>query len=273
LTFVIPLKIPSTHQMKLPRWLIIATIVICIGVVSFAFKNFIFPKQSASQVADKKERGFAVVELFTSEGCSSCPPADNLLARIQKEDKDKAVYLLAYHVDYWDRQGWKDGFSDAAFTQHQQQYAEWLRLNTVYTPQMVVNGKQEFVGSNEAALKNAIGFALKDSSGQSLSLQTGKVGNQVTVTYHSGSVNNHLQVLIAVVQPSAETTVKAGENAGRVLYHVQIVRKLLIEPVPSAKGTVTFSLPGHETHWEVVGMLQNKTTGEIVAAARTEMKN
>src|SRR6476619_4430550 len=134
--------------MKLPRWLIIATIVICIGVVSFAFKKFIFGKQPTTQLANEKEPGFAVVELFTSEGCSSCPPADNLLARIQKEDMDKQVYLLAYHVDYWDRQGWKDRFSDAAFTQHQQQYAEWLHLNSVYTPQMVVNGKEEFVGSN-----------------------------------------------------------------------------------------------------------------------------
>ena len=96
------------------------------------------------------------------------------------------MYLLAYHVDYWDRQGWKDRFSDAAFTQHQQQYAEWLHLNSVYTPQMVVNGKEEFVGSNEAALKKAITSAMKDSSSESLSLKASKAVNQVAVETTSG---------------------------------------------------------------------------------------
>jgi hypothetical protein len=144
----------------------------------------------------------------------------------------------------------------------------------VYTPQVVVNGKEEFVGSNEAALKKAINSAMKDSSSQSLSLEATEVGNQVKVVYHSKlDINHHLQLLIALVQAAAETNVKAGENAGRLLDHVQIVRKLLIEPMQSGQGTATFTMPDAETNWEVIGMLQNKTNGTIVGAAKSELKN
>src|ERR1700739_857201 len=101
------------------------------------------------------DKGFAVVELFTSEGCSSCPPADQLVARIQQEDQDQPVYILAFHVDYWDRQGWKDGFSDSRYTQRQRRYATWLNLESIYTPQIVVNGRKEFVGSQEGTLRSA----------------------------------------------------------------------------------------------------------------------
>src|ERR1700743_2691255 len=82
-------------------------------------------------------KGFAVVELFTSEGCSSCPPADQLVARIQQEDKEQPVYILAYHVDYWDRLGWKDAFSDARYSSRQKTYTGWLKIRSAYTPQIV----------------------------------------------------------------------------------------------------------------------------------------
>src|ERR1700755_2161390 len=100
--------------------------------------------------------GVAVGELFTSEGCSSCPPADALVAAVQKEEKDQPVYILAFHVDYWDRLGWKDAFSSADYTARQKQYAQWLKLPQYYTPQAVINGTTECVGSEEANLRNAI---------------------------------------------------------------------------------------------------------------------
>lgn len=100
--------------------------------------------------------GFAVVELFTSEDCSSCPSADALVAKIQEENKDKPVYILAFHVDYWNRLGCKDVFSDPSFTKRQRQYAGWLRLSTVYTPQAIINGNKEFVGSQETTMRKAI---------------------------------------------------------------------------------------------------------------------
>src|SRR5579859_6695441 len=114
-------------------------------------------------------KGFAVVELFTSEGCSSCPAADALVATVQKEDKDLPVYILSFHVDYWDRLGWKDAFSDAAYSDRQREYARWLRLSSVYTPQVVVNGHQEFVGSDAVKLREAISNGLQATPKASLS--------------------------------------------------------------------------------------------------------
>src|ERR1700749_4412386 len=108
-------------------------------------------------------KGFAVVELFTSEGCSSCPDADALIARVQQQDKDLPVYVLAYHVDYWNRLGWKDAFSDAAYTDRQKRYASWLKLTSIYTPQVVVNWQTQFVGSEGVTLANSIKTALQQT--------------------------------------------------------------------------------------------------------------
>src|ERR1700756_302855 len=97
-----------------------------------------------------------LVELFTSEGCSSCPPADALLAELAGRPD---VLALSFHVDYWDRLGWRDPFSSPAATERQQRYAELLRLATVYTPQMVVDGKWQAVGSDRAEVEQALGSA------------------------------------------------------------------------------------------------------------------
>src|SRR5471032_1935701 len=125
--------------MKINKIAIPALLIIAVAFAVSAFKN----NPATSKVP--ANNGFVLIELFTSEGCSSCPPADELVARIQKADKDKAVYILAYHVDYWNLLGWKDQFSNAANSQRQRQYASWLKLSEVYTPQIVVNGKKEFV--------------------------------------------------------------------------------------------------------------------------------
>ncbi len=116
-----------------------------------------------NMVEENKTSVFAVVELFTSEGCSSCPPADKLVSEIVSEKHDN-IYVLTYHVDYWNRLGWKDVFSKSEWSARQQYYAAMLGLEGVYTPQIVVNGKQEFVGSNESKLRNAISNAGKEHS-------------------------------------------------------------------------------------------------------------
>src|SRR5258706_14663017 len=99
--------------------------------------------------------GFAVVELFTSEGCSSCPPADEAMIKLAKEFPEH-VYFLAYHVDYWDYIGWKDQFSNADYTKRQDKYAEEFKLNSIYTPQVVINGEKELVGSRESKIRTDI---------------------------------------------------------------------------------------------------------------------
>src|ERR1700712_5296387 len=113
-----------------------------LALVTIALTSFINKKHTTTTSGDK---GFAVIELFTSEGCSSCPPADAVIAKVEKESADKPIYILAFHVDYWNRLGWKDVFSSAAYSARQNQYAQWLNLSSVYTPQVVVNGRTEFV--------------------------------------------------------------------------------------------------------------------------------
>ena len=138
------------------------TFVILISVACFSFMAV-----SKKRVAD----GFAVVELFTSEGCSSCPPADELVARIQKENSDQPVYILSFHVDYWNNLGWKDPFSSAAYSKRQKEYANRLNLQSIYTPQVIVNGRTEFVGSDEGKMLNAIKSNLQKNSASLMTLK------------------------------------------------------------------------------------------------------
>ncbi|MEZ2336080.1 DUF1223 domain-containing protein [Mucilaginibacter sp. RCC_168] len=237
---------------------------------------FIIPKDKAPVknkiAADGK--GFAVVELFTSEGCSSCPPADELVARIQKEDKDKLVYILAFHVDYWNRLGWKDVFSSADYSKRQNQYANWLNLQSVYTPQIVVNGKKEFVGSEEGTLRNAITAGLRTNSAATLTLNTQKGPDHITIQYHVAGAEKNSDLLLALVQKAAQTKVQRGENGGRTLSHVQIVRKIQSQPLSAGgNGSTSIALPEgvNAQDWEVIGLVQNKTNGEILAAAKANL--
>jgi hypothetical protein len=242
------------------------------GLIAVA-AAFIIPKNNAPAknkiTADGK--GFAVIELFTSEGCSSCPPADELVARIQKENKDKQVYILAFHVDYWNRLGWKDVFSSADYSKRQNEYANWLNLQSVYTPQIVVNGKKEFVGSEEGTLRNAITAGLNGNSTATLTLNTQKGQNQVSVQYRVNGAEKNSDLLLALVQKAAQTKVQRGENGGRTLSHVQIVRKIQSVALSAGgNGNAAIALPEgiNIQDWEVIGFVQNKTNGEIQAAAK-----
>ena len=134
-------------------------IILSLGATSF----------SCDPSTSKSSTGFAVVELFTSEGCSSCPPADKVVAKLLKEHKSN-VYVLGYHVDYWDDLGWKDIFSNNIFTQRQKAYAKAFKLSSVYTPQIVVNGTEQFVGSDEGKLNNAVAKNLQQPSNMKLNM-------------------------------------------------------------------------------------------------------
>jgi hypothetical protein len=221
-------------------------------------------------------KGFAVIELFTSEGCSSCPPADELVAKIQKESKDKPVYILVFHVDYWNRLGWKDAFSSADYSKRQGDYASYLHLQSVYTPQIVVNGKTEFVGSEEGTLRNAIKNSLQKLSPSQLSLNISTVERgQASIKYTTEGADKNTVLQIAVLQKNAQTKVERGENAGHTLSHVQIVRKLQRVVLNGNTGSVNVSLPqGFDTQgWEVIGFLQNTSTGAVTAGARAALSN
>jgi len=216
-------------------------------------------------------KGFAVVELFTSEGCSSCPPADEVVAKIQKESANEPIYILAFHVDYWNRLGWKDVFSSADYSRRQNQYASWLKTGEIYTPQIVVNGKTAFVGSEEGTLRNVIKAGLQKDAVAEIMLGDIKVdGNKVSLNYQTkGSIAN-TDLLVSVVQKSAQTKVERGENAGHTLSHVQIVRLLQSFTLKSDSGAESLALPkGVDAKGsELIAFLQNTSTGAIIGATK-----
>lgn len=245
----------------------------CMAIAVTASIAFTNAKPGKAAKKDGANKGFAVIELFTSEGCSSCPPADALVARVQKESGDKSVYILAFHVDYWNRLGWKDVFSSAEYSDRQRQYAHWLKLSSVYTPQIVVNGRTEFVGSEEGSLRNAIKSNLQKPAKAELTLSEIKVtGDKASLKYTAEGAANNASVLIALVEKTATTKVQAGENGGRTLSHVQIVNKLQSVSLKSSNsGTENIALPRgfNPQNWEVIGFIQNTANGEIEGAAKT----
>jgi hypothetical protein len=216
--------------------------------------------------ANNTGKGFAVLELFTSEGCSSCPSADALLARIEQEAGNKPVYLLSYHVDYWNHLGWKDVFSDKAYSARQYQYSYWYNWQ-VYTPQLVINGQSECIGSDEPAVTAAIDHALADSSPVSLTLNAHLHASTLDIDYSVAGKTDNSAVLIALVQKHAVSVVKRGENEGRTLSHAQIVRQLYSFSPADKKQQVKLPEGFTSQDWEVIGMVQNKNTGVITAAA------
>ena len=174
-----------------------------------------------------------LVELFTSEGCSSCPPADTLLTRLAAEKTigRAEIVTLAFHVDYWDRLGWKDRFSSAAFTERQNRYAAAWKSDRVYTPQAVVDGRIEFVGTDvnralealtaSAARPHARVAIAPVSAGQPASKRTVRVD----VEPPPGATFT-ADVLLVVAEDGLSTDVAAGENARKRLQHSGVVRSL-----------------------------------------------
>lgn len=235
-------------------------VVLLIGVTAFGQNN---PEKKAV-------KGFALLELYTSEGCSSCPPADELMGRIQQEYKDDNLYVLTYHVDYWDRQGWKDIFSDADYTKRQYDYAKFLGKEPIYTPQLIINGKADYIASQETLVRNGIKSALSKPVTTDLSLETSKVHTNLNVTYNIEGTFKNSSLLIALVQKTAKSNVKRGENANRVLSHYQIVHHLHTVALKDKKGTISIHLPQrfNEKEYEVIGFVQDKNNGNITGATR-----
>ncbi|MDR7039467.1 hypothetical protein J2X36_004243 [Methylobacterium sp. BE186] len=161
-----------------------------------------------------------VVELFTSQGCSSCPPAEALLGRLAREGAN--VLPLAFHVTYWNHLNWRDGYSLPAATARQNAYAARLG-GSIYTPQAVIDGRADVVGSNEVAVRAAIGRALT-SARSAVGLNLGRQGSNLVVSVDAGSGSG--TILLVGFDPSHTTRIARGENAGRTIEQANIVRSL-----------------------------------------------
>lgn len=164
-----------------------------------------------------------VLELYTSQGCSSCPAADDLLSEA-KTTYDTHVIPLSYHVDYWNYIGWKDPFSKAIFTEKQRLYSQKFNSSTIYTPQVVVNGAEHFVGSNRKLLKAKISEYSKKQTTHNVQLtHLEKLSNSVVLNYHLKGELKEKRLRIAVLIEDRITSVKRGENRNRILKNANIV--------------------------------------------------
>jgi hypothetical protein len=210
-----------------------------------------------------------LVELFTSEGCSSCPPADAVLARLHREQPVPGVQLivLSEHVDYWNNLGWRDPFSAAIFSDRQGEYGDHI-----YTPQVVVDGRIDVLGSNERAIVRAVTAAAREPHG-TLRLTPTPAGVRIAVTGLSG--HSGAEVVVAVVEDGLVSTVQRGENAGRTLAHTAVVRALhRAGAIPAAADQWTGEVPVLlNDSWKdprLVAFVQEARSRRILAAGALE---
>jgi hypothetical protein len=190
---------------------------------------------------------FALVELYTSEGCSSCPPADALLSKLvdaARRDGSR-VFALAFHVDYWNRLGWRDPFSDAAFSERQSMYAKPFEPR--YTPQMVVNGVESFVGSDERRARRAIDAALgvaANVSVQATAEACAGAASRLAIRFVVQPMPRDARLHAAIVERDLASQVGRGENRGRTLHHDNVVRGFASTELPAGGvGSIEMELP------------------------------
>lgn len=199
-----------------------------------------------------------VIELFTSQGCSSCPPADKLLKEI-KDTYGDDVITLSYHVDYWDYIGWKDPFATQAFTQKQYGYAEKFRSRSVYTPQAVINGRTHYTGSDKSAIYRVLASKNTHALPIDISLTNVEKGiTTVAVDYTISDTNAANELTFVVTINEKVTQVKRGENRNKTLKNTHIVVAEQTVRRYNAKGQITLQIPS----W-----VQNNDQLSIVAYA------
>ena len=232
--------------------------------------------EARADEASGADGGAAVVELFTSEGCSSCPPADEVLASLA-QSADRRIYPLAFHVDYWDELGWPDRFASRAYTTRQQAYARALGVSGVYTPQMVVGGTEEFTGSDRGHADAALARALSHPAKVRLSIQSrSATQDAATVDYTVSEVPAGVVLNVAVVEHRATTSVRSGENAGKTLRHANVVRGFASVPLTAPTGSLTvhFAASLSRDQAELTGFVQRETLVDgmpVLGAARAPL--
>ena len=209
----------------------------------------------------------AVLELFTSEGCSSCPPADNLLPELAKLDSN--VIALSFHVDYWNRLGWEDPFSSNAFSERQRQYATQFRLESIYTPQLIINGEYELVGSSRKEATQTIKKTLAEKAVVKITIDEVKNdAGKLLVSCRAEGDLKEINLLAALVQKQAVINVRAGENKGAKLSHTNVVRTF-VKQKASGNQLITLEVPGTiaADNWQLIIYAQQKDNLKITGAA------
>jgi hypothetical protein len=268
------------------KFIILAVVFLGVAVGSLIFVLRHAQSTKADQTDPNKPLRPVVVELFTSEGCSSCPPADALLAKLDGQQRlgNAEIIALEEHVDYWDQLGWRDPFSAAQWTERQQDYASSFGNEGIYTPQMVVDGRTEFVGSSQSRARSAIAEAVQLPKAEvalsNLEAAGGQVRVKIDVKMLPSPGTREAQVWLAVTESGLHSNVKRGENAGEDLHHAAVVRSL--RKVGDAKASQETAYSGEQemrldSVWKqenvrVVAFVQDAKSRHILGAAAVRLK-
>ena len=273
----------GTTRGRYARWAIAGMGVLgCSGLLWGS--NWVQPARPVSDTP----RTPVLVELFTSEGCSSCPPADQLLILLDEQQfvAEALVIPLSEHVEYWNGLGWRDPFSAPMFTERQQEYAAVLTDGLLYTPQMVVDGQTELIGSQRDLAQQAIaGAAVAPKAAMTLALTGGGGRNAVSVEVTiSGvvrlDVRSDADLWLAVTEEGLATDVRRGENANRRLPHAAVVRQLeKIETLPmpapdrfTAVAQVALDPDWHDGRLRLVAFLQERKSRRVLGVTQTRLE-
>jgi hypothetical protein len=217
-----------------------------------------------------------IIELYTSEGCSSCPPADKELEFLSKQQPvtDAQIIPLAFHVDYWDSPRWKDRFSSALYSQRQELYVRRLKLETAYTPQLIIGGRKDVQGTDSNKVLLAVMESAKAPSG---TITSTVVGNSARITVTELPEHDQATIFLAVTEDGLASKVNGGENAGSKFRHMAVVRALKpvgFVPVTDSSSSTEIELP-YLSDWkkenlQYVVFVQENANRKIIAAGRIQ---
>ncbi len=224
----------------------IASIVIAV-LCTMAFSIDTAPKEERFQDAPVNTydtyEPIVVLELFTSQGCSSCPAADVLLDKVKQENPE-TVFALSYHVDYWNYIGWEDPFSNASYSQKQNAYNVKFGYRSNYTPEVVVNGKEHFVGSDASKMQQTIDFYVKSKTANHIEIDNGKVdGSILNFDYKVAGDLDKRSIRTVLVLNERTTNVKRGENRNRTIKNSNIVIAEKTTVLKESEGALSMTVP------------------------------
>jgi hypothetical protein len=231
-------------------------------LVTASLVGTMMPEPTPNKTVKGSFAPVAVLELFTSQGCSSCPPADVLLNKIIVDGNYPNTFGLSFHVSYWNHLGWTDPYSGEAYTKRQSWYNQ--RLNAgLYTPQVVVNGSDEYVGGNKSASDAKLKQALSKPATVAIDLTL--IGGK-TLAYRLQGPFTHAVLNVAIVQNEARNFVKRGENGGRQLSHNNVVLSFDTRKLTTESGELPLTLPDAAS--KIIVYVQNPLTGQVAGASQ-----
>jgi hypothetical protein len=267
------------------RWVTIVAGLVVLAAADPSAHRVFFREAGAQAAADAPERSSVVIELFTSEGCSSCPPADGFLSKLETEQPIPGVEIIALeeHVDYWNHDGWEDPFSRQEWTERQQEYVARFKGDTPYTPQMILNGEKVMALKSGAEVEQTILQAAKeDRTEVSIVAVASDKLDAAKFEVHVGNLpgaQDKADVWMAVTEEGLHSDVKAGENKGKMLEHAAVVRTLEKIGSTPAKGATPFVANPQiklKANWKrenlrVVVFVQDRKSWRIVGAASVKV--